>query len=49
MLIAFHGDEAIKAKYLNRIHAHAAADEIVHGYYWENGVDNQFEFNLVRK
>ena len=34
---AFHGDPAIKAKYLARVQAHAAADEIVHGKYWENG------------
>ena len=36
-LIAFHGDKKIKAKYLKRIRAHAKADEIVKGQYWENG------------
>jgi hypothetical protein len=36
-LIAFHGDPAIKAQYLARVQAHAAADEIIHGTYWENG------------
>lgn len=36
-LIAYHGDPAIKAKYLTRIQAHEAADEIIHGKYWENG------------
>jgi hypothetical protein len=34
---AFHGDETIKAKYLARVRAHAAADEIVKGRYWEDG------------
>ena len=34
---AFHGDQSIKCKYLDRVRAHAAADEIVHGTYWENG------------
>ena len=34
---AFHNDEKIKAKYLSRVRAHAAADEIIHGWYWENG------------
>jgi len=34
---AFHNDEKIKQKYLNRIKAHAKADEIVKGVYWENG------------
>lgn len=33
---AFHGKEEIKQKYLARIRAHAAADEIVKGTYWEN-------------
>src|SRR6266404_3209382 len=36
-MLAFHGDEGIKAKYLNRVLAHAAADEIIHGKYWERG------------
>lgn len=34
---AFHGDLKIKEKYLVRIRAHAAADEIVKGQYWEDG------------
>ena len=34
---AFHNDPALKEKYLARVRAHAAADEIVHGQYWENG------------
>jgi hypothetical protein len=34
---AFHGDPAIRETYLARVHAHAAADEIVHGIYWERG------------
>ena len=36
-MIAFHGDPKVKAKYLSRLKAHAKADEIQHGYYWENG------------
>lgn len=36
-MLAFHNDPAIKEKYLNRIKAHKAADEIVQGIYWENG------------
>ena len=36
-MIAFHGDKKVKAKYLNRVRAHARADEIVKGTYWENG------------
>src|ERR1700674_5587214 len=36
-LLAFHGDPAIKRKYLHRVRAHAAADEIIHGTYWERG------------
>jgi hypothetical protein len=36
-LIAFHGDAQIKAKYLARVRAHQAADELVHGTYWQGG------------
>ena len=36
-LKAFHGDPAVKSKYLDRVKAHAQADEIVKGRYWENG------------
>jgi hypothetical protein len=36
-LIAFHGNPAIRAKYLARVRAHRAADQIVHGQYWEDG------------
>ena len=36
-LRAFHGDKRIKAQYLARLRAHAAADEIIHGKYWSNG------------
>jgi hypothetical protein len=36
-LLAYHGDPAIKAKYLARVAAHRAADEIIHGTYWEEG------------
>jgi hypothetical protein len=36
-LLAFHGQQAIKDKYLARVRAHKLADEIVHGKYWSNG------------
>jgi hypothetical protein len=36
-LIAFHGDPKIKKKYLKRLEAHRAADEIIKGQYWEGG------------
>jgi hypothetical protein len=37
-LIAFHNDSAIKDRYLLRVKAHQAADEIVQSYgYWKNG------------
>ena len=34
---AFLGDPSIKAMYLERVRQHAAADEIIHGKYWEDG------------
>ena len=34
---AFFNDVSVKAKYLDRVRQHAAADEIIHGKYWENG------------
>lgn len=34
---AFLNDPAIKGKYLSRVKAHASADELVKGLYWENG------------
>jgi hypothetical protein len=36
-LVAYHGDPAIKAQYLERVRAHRAADELVKGQYWEEG------------
>lgn len=36
-MIAFHGDLKIKDKYLNRVLAHAEADQIIKGLYWKNG------------
>jgi len=36
-LRAYHGDPAIKAKYLDRVRAHAAADALTQGIGWENG------------
>lgn len=34
-LRAFHGDPAIKERYLLRVRAHQRADEIIKGQYWE--------------
>jgi hypothetical protein len=34
---AFHGDPAIKQKYIVRVRAHRAADEIIHGVGWQDG------------
>lgn len=34
---AFHGKKSIKAKYLSRVRAHAKADEIIKGTYWQEG------------
>ncbi len=34
---AFHGSDDTKQLYLERVRAHAAADEIIHGTYWEKG------------
>ena len=36
-LIAYHNDPDIKADILAQLNAHAAADEIVKGQYWEDG------------
>lgn len=36
-MLAYHGDAKIKETYLTRVQAHAVADEIIHGHYWENG------------
>jgi hypothetical protein len=42
-LLAFHGSEAIKEKYLARVCAHRAADEIRQGYgYWKPDAEGQF-------
>ena len=37
MMLAFHCDPKIKRKYLARVLAHAKADEIIRGKYWEDG------------
>lgn len=34
---AFHNDRSIKEAYLRRLREHRAADELIHGKYWENG------------
>ena len=36
-LLAFHNDPTIRRIYLTRVRAHAKADEIIHGTYWEDG------------
>ena len=36
-LLSFHNDSIVKEKYLNRVIAHAKADEIIKGTYWEEG------------
>lgn len=36
-MLAFHGNQEIKAFYLDRVRRHRANDEIIHGKYWENG------------
>jgi hypothetical protein len=36
-LRAFHGDPALKEKYLERVRAHRAADELIKGTGWANG------------
>lgn len=36
-MLSFHSNEAIKAKLIARMDAHAAADEITQGIGWENG------------
>ena len=34
---AFNSDISVKCRYLDRVRAHAAADEIIHGKYWQDG------------
>ena len=37
-MIAYHNDSAIKAKYIDRVAAHRAADELLKNYgYWKDG------------
>ena len=36
-MLAFHSKSSVKAKYLRRVRAHAKADQIIHGKYWERG------------
>ena len=37
-MLSFHNDPAIKAKYVERIKRHRAADELVAGTGWSNGI-----------
>jgi hypothetical protein len=39
-MLAFHNNAAIKSRYLDRVRAHAAADEIQKGFYWQRGRGN---------
>ncbi len=34
---AFHGDEKIKQKYIDRVREHRIADQLIKGTYWEDG------------
>jgi hypothetical protein len=36
-MLSYHSNEAVKARYLARVTAHADADEIVKGSYWQGG------------
>ena len=36
-MLSYHNDQSIKDFYLARVRAHAAADELIHGTYWEDG------------
>lgn len=36
-MLSYHSDPALKQGVLTQLHAHAAADEIVKGVYWEDG------------
>lgn len=36
-MLSFHSDQSIKSNYLARVAAHADADEIIKGKYWEGG------------
>jgi hypothetical protein len=36
-MLAFYNDKKIKTKYVKRVRAHYKADEIIQGFYWENG------------
>src|SRR3982751_3087847 len=37
MTLSYHGDAAVKEKYVSRVKAHYDADDIIQGEYWENG------------
>ena len=45
-LLSFHSDPKIKEKYLKRVRAHAKADEIIKGKYWQDGAAYQTELGL---
>jgi hypothetical protein len=36
-LVAFHGKQETKTKFLERVRAHREADELIKGIYWEKG------------
>lgn len=37
MMLSYHGKQEVKDFYLARVRAHAAADELIHGTYWQDG------------
>lgn len=37
MLQAFHNDQAVKTKYVNRVIAHQKADNLIRGQGWQGG------------
>ena len=36
-MLSYHNDQSIKDFYLARVRAHAEADELIHGVYWQDG------------
>ena len=49
MLLSFHGDPAVKAKYLGRVQAHHDADEIIKGQYWKAVKDAPLVARFIRR
>ena len=36
-MLSFHNDQAVKDKYITRVHAHQEADRLIRGIGWKNG------------